>query len=77
MTTTNSWYTHNETHFIKYIGVGKFAQQNARVAEKTRLELLRQYRKAADHRENWGSVNKEEAIRFVEAEINSLNGGCE
>ena len=71
----NSWYTHNEINFIKNIGTGKFSSLSARVKEKTRLELLQKYRYAADNRDEWGSVNYEEAIRFAEAEIHSLNGG--
>ena len=55
-----TWYTGDEKRYTRGI-VGK--------GKKTRLEMLELYKKSIDGRKIWGSVNKEEVVRFIWTEI--------
>jgi hypothetical protein len=62
----DSWTTKNEIAFIK--GIGSHAIQSSSVKSKTKVELLKGYLHGSLNRD-WGSMNKDEIIKFANAEI--------
>ena len=59
--------TQNELRFIK--GIGSHVRDKSFYLDRSRLEILRSYRRSLDKREVWGDIEKEIILRFVEGEI--------
>ena len=59
--------TQNELQFVK--GIGSHVRDKSFYLDRSRLEILRSYRRSLDKREVWGDIEKEIILRFVEGEI--------
>ena len=59
--------TQNELRFIK--GIGNHVRDRSFYLDRSRLEILRSYRRSLDKREVWGDLDKENILQFVEGEI--------
>jgi len=59
--------TQNELQFVK--GIGSHVRDKSFYFDRSRLEILRSYRRSLDKREVWGDIEKEIILRFVEGEI--------
>ena len=59
--------TQNELQFVK--GIGSHVRDKSFYLDRSRLEILRSYRRSLDKREVWGDLDKEVILQFVEGEI--------
>jgi len=59
--------TQNELRFIK--GIGNHVRDRSFYFDRSRLEILRSYRRSLDKREVWGDLDKGALLQFVEEEI--------
>ena len=59
--------TQNELRFIK--GIGSHVRDRSFYFDRSRLEILKSYRRSLDRREVWGDIEKGIILRFVEGEI--------
>ena len=59
--------TQNELRFVK--GIGSHVRDKSFYLDRSRLEILRSYRRSLDKREVWGDLDKEVILQFVEGEI--------
>jgi hypothetical protein len=66
------WTTNDEVTFIVNLGKSKWSG-SASVAKAGRKQLLTNYKKALEHRESWGNVDKGTVIKRLNIEI----AGCE
>ena len=64
---TGKYTTQNELQFVK--GIGSHVRDKSFYLDRSRLEILRSYRRSLDKREVWGDIEKEIILRFVEGEI--------
>ena len=64
---TGKYTTQNELRFIK--GIGSHVQNRNFCLDKSRLKILRSYRRSLDRREVWGDLDKALILQFVEGEI--------
>ena len=55
------WRTENEIDFLKKIGTIRENQREG----LTRFEILTNYIAAAEKRDNWGKMNKENVLAFA------------
>ena len=59
--------TQNELRFIK--GIGSHVRDRSFYLDRSRLKILKSYRRSLDKREVWGDLDKEILLQFVEGEI--------
>jgi len=59
--------TRNELRFIK--GIGSHVRDKSFYLDRSRLKILKSYRRSLDKREVWGDLDKEILLQFVEGEI--------
>ena len=59
--------TQNELQFVK--GIGSHVRDKSFYFDRSRLEILKSYRRSLDKREVWGDLDKEVILQFVEGEI--------
>ena len=59
--------TQNELRFVK--GIGSHVRDRSFYFDRSRLEILRSYRRSLDKREVWDDLDKEALLQFVEEEI--------
>jgi len=59
--------TQDELRFIK--GIGSHVRDRSFYLDRSRLEMLKFYRRSLDKREVWGGLEKGIILRFVEEEI--------
>jgi len=64
---TGKYTTQNELRFIK--GIGSHVQNRNFCLDRSRLKILRSYRRSLDRREVWGDLDKALILQFVEGEI--------
>ena len=62
-----SYTTQNELQFVK--GIGSHVRDKSFYLDRSRLEILRSYRRSLDKREVWDDLDKEALLQFVEGEI--------
>ena len=68
MRNDDTWTTDAEIKFIRGMGTGIF-RDKGQLSECGRPALLRRYREALKKRENWGAMDKQTVIAFLESEI--------
>ena len=59
--------TQNELQFVK--GIGSHVRDKSFYLDRSRLEILRSYRRSLDKREVWDDLDKGALLQFVEEEI--------
>jgi hypothetical protein len=66
---TNAHNTQDEIDFIKKLGTCRNGDQKS-----SRIKLLKKYLNRCAWRDEWGQVDKNIVVRFVEHEIAELTG---
>ena len=64
---TGEYTAQNELRFVK--GIGSHVRNKGFYLDRSRLKILRSYRRSLDKREVWGDLDKEVILQFVEEEI--------
>lgn len=60
-----SWNTTHEVEFLRRLGTGKWGKSGF-VRSRGRKGMLKRYLQAAQSRDDWGAISKEQAIGYAE-----------
>ena len=64
------WTTKNEIEFLR--GLGSHGPGSYVPGRRSTVTCLEGYIKSAEHRDEWGAINKEKVVRVAEAMLYSM-----